>query len=77
MNASENDFLHAAIGAKLASIVAASSAQPAWHEDWKRLEPKATEDELVYATRKRTASGKWSRIRSPSNWLVVQTMANS
>ena len=47
MNASENDFLHAAIGAKLASIVAASSAQPAWYEDWKRLGPKATEDERL------------------------------
>ena len=47
MNTRDNDPLHVAINAKLAGIVEASSAKPAWYEDWMRLGPESTEEERL------------------------------
>jgi hypothetical protein len=52
MNTKDNDPLHAAINAKLASLVAASSTPPAWYESWHHLGPQSADEErlAVYRT---------------------------
>lgn len=48
---------HAAINAKLASIVQTMPAPPVWHDDWLRLGPKSTEDERLAVYRAIRDSG--------------------
>ena len=47
MNTRDNSFLHAAINAKLAGIVAAAPARPDWYEAWMSLGPESTEEERL------------------------------
>jgi hypothetical protein len=47
MNAQENDPLHAAINAKLSTIIEASGDKPNWYEAWMRLRPESTELERL------------------------------
>jgi hypothetical protein len=47
MNARDNDPLHAAINAKLAVVVEASSTTPGWHDAWTELGPESTEEERL------------------------------
>ena len=47
MNTRDNDPLHAAINAGLASIVQALAAKPAWYQDWMKLGPESSEEERL------------------------------
>ena len=47
MNTEDNSFLHAAINAKLASVVAAAPIRPDWYEAWMCLGPESTEEERL------------------------------
>ena len=47
MNTQDNSFLHAAINAKLASVVAAAPIRPDWYEAWMSLGPESTEEERL------------------------------
>ena len=47
MNTQDSSFLHAAINAKLASVVASASTQPDWYEAWMSLGLESSEDERL------------------------------
>ena len=57
MSTRDNDPLHAAINAKLASIVAASPSPPAWHDAWMALGPASTEEQRLAVYRAVRDSG--------------------
>ncbi len=47
MSTSERDFLHAAINAKLASLLDQLSAKPSWCGRWQRLSPESSDQERL------------------------------
>lgn len=57
MSARDNDFLHAAINARLTRLIASASEPPAWHETWQRLGPESSDEERLAVYRAIRSSG--------------------
>ena len=49
MSTQDNDPLHIAINAKLASAVADMASPPAWYQAWQALRPASTEEQRLQA----------------------------
>jgi hypothetical protein len=43
MSMSDDDYLLAAVNAKLAAIAETSATPPSWNDDWMRLKPESTQ----------------------------------
>jgi hypothetical protein len=57
MNIRDNDPLHAAIDARLASLIANRPTPPGWAGPWRRLGPESTDDERLAVYRAIRSSG--------------------